>query len=349
VTDRIGKIRELGAARAYLLTSVENVRYVTGFTGDSSELLITEAGAYLFTDARYTEQAERDVDGAVEVVTTTAPERLRLIAKAMGRADRLALEREDVTLARFDGFSGVFGAGEYPDISAALLGMRAVKTESELALIRRAAAGNDVVLDEMTGRIHIGMSEMDVRAELLYQINRQGMESAFAPIVAAGLNSALPHATVTDYRLAGGDLLTLDFGCKYKGYCSDITRTFGLGNVDGERKNIYDIVKAAQQSALDAARPGAKAADVDAAARGVIESAGYGGYYRHGTGHGVGLRVHEPPVLNALSADKLEDGMVYTVEPGVYVPGLGGVRIEDMCIAGTGNVYSFSKEMIRIQ
>ncbi len=198
-------------------------------------------------------------------------------------------------------------------------------------------------------RIQAGISELDVRAELVYQINRQGMDSAFAPIVAAGLNSAIPHATVSGNVLKPGDFLTLDFGCKYNGYCSDITRTFGIGDIDAKLKKIYDIVKIAQQNAMDVASHAKTAPEIDAAARGTIEKAGYAEYFAHGTGHGVGLQIHELPVINARAQDVLCDGMVYTIEPGIYMPGLGGVRIEDTYVHGKGGLNKFSKELILIQ
>ncbi len=346
-----GNIVKLDIADGYLLTSEVNVAYTTGFTGDSSEFLSIGNQSYFFTDSRYTQQAEKDLDKNVQIITTGAPERLSAINKLLvaSNVKRLAIEKENVTVALLEEFQKVFGDLVLLDISPQLLKMRAIKTPAELEKIEKAAAGNEIVLKELQKIIRIGMSELDLRAELLYCINKQGMDSAFTPIVAAGKNSALPHATVTDYKLQPGDFLTLDFGCKYQGYCSDITRTFGIGDVDAKQKSIYDIVRQAQQAALDVACVGMSTKNIDMAARSVIEKKGYGSYYQHGTGHGVGLQIHELPVLNPRSDELLEPNMVYTIEPGIYIPGMGGVRIEDMCIAGRGNLYGFSKELNLIQ
>lgn len=344
------RLLALGMADAYFLTSEENVSYVTGFSGDSSEVLVTRDEVYFFTDARYTKQAEKDIENAY-IITTTAKERIPTIGDILfdNKINRLAIEKSAVTLQQFDAYDDVFDMDEYIDVSDELLQMRAIKQPEELEKIRFAAAGNEKALQALLPNIKIGMRELDIRAELIYQINKQGMDCAFAPIVAAGENSALPHATVSDYKIQSGDLLTLDFGCRYQGYCSDMTRTFAVGNIDEKRKRIYDIVKIAQQTALDAVQQGADAKGIDAAARNYITDAGYGDYYQHGTGHGVGLEIHERPVLNANSADVIVEDMVYTIEPGIYIPGVGGVRIEDLCIGRQGNLYKFSKELIVIE
>ncbi|MGI6152406.1 MAG: aminopeptidase P family protein [Christensenellaceae bacterium] len=343
------KVRELGLAQAYLITSEVNVSYVSGFMGDSSQLLITENEAYLFTDSRYTLEARAETEG-VEVVTTGAKERNESIAKALSeeRVKTLAIEKENVTIAGFAEYDEAFRMEEYVDISGALTDIRAVKQPFELERILKAAKACEVVLDGLLPIIKPGMTELELRAELLYLIHKQGMDSAFAPIVASGENSALPHARPSGRKLQKGDLLTLDFGCKYEGYCSDITRTFGIGNIDGRKKTIYDIVKAAQQKACDCAKTGAEARLVDACARDFIRKSGYGSNFGHGLGHGVGREVHEKPVLNPHSDAVLAENMVFTIEPGIYVEGLGGVRIEDMLVAGHGNAYSFTKELICI-
>lgn len=349
MSDIFKRIIDLDRADAYLFTSETNVSYMTGFSGDSSEFLLAGGRGFFFTDARYTQQALKDISEGVEIITTTAQERLGAIKKALAGAGSLAIEKRDVSLDTFELWQRELGVPEYADISQDMLRLRAVKSPVELQKISTAAAGNDVVLEKLVKIIQPGMTERDLKAELIYQINIQGMDCAFPPIVASGENSALPHATVTNRELRDGDMLTLDFGCRYMGYCSDITRTFGIGNVDGRLKSIYDIVCKAQEAAHLAAAREKSAKAVDFAARDLIEKHGYGEYYRHGTGHGVGLQIHELPVLNQHSEDTLLPGMVYTIEPGIYVPGLGGVRIEDMCIAGVGSLYGFSKELILIQ
>ena len=348
--DVAGRIFALNTADAYFLTSDVNVAYATGFSGDSSELLLAGGKAYFFTDSRYTLQAQKDISPEVELITTGAPDRIPAITEKLKahKVKSLAVEKDSLTVKRMDAYAKGFNCRDYSDISAELLTMRSIKTAGELNKISRAAKGNETVLKELLKRIKAGISEYDVKAELLYLTYKNGMEPAFDPIVAAGLNSALPHATTTENIIKNGDMLTIDFGCKYRGYCSDMTRTFGVGDVDAELKKIYYIVKSAQEAALEIAGPGVKAADADRAARDVIARGGYGDYYKHGTGHGVGLDIHELPVLGPNSKDLIAEGMVYTVEPGIYVGGLGGVRIEDMCV-NAGNFYTFSKELILIQ
>ena len=344
----IEAIRNTDKADAYLLSSVQNVAYATNFSGDCSQLLITAAGAYFFTDFRYVEQARMEVKNA-EVIMTGGGDRLPKINEYLsGNSIRtLGIEKDDVTVRVFEGYQGTFEPYySYVDIAENLLVLRMVKTEDELAKIKKAAKANEVALTETLPFIKPGVSELDVRAELEYRMQRQGMDLAFPTIVAAGLNSALPHATPSGYQLHEGDLLTIDFGCRYQGYCSDMTRTFGIGNIDGQRKKIYDIVKHAQKSAAVAAVPGADTLAVDAIARDIIAGHGYGEYYDHGTGHGVGRFIHELPVLNPRTSSVLEENMVYTVEPGIYIPGIGGVRIEDMHIGGQGSAYTFTKDLI---
>lgn len=345
--DIIQRIRQLGKADAYLISSVQNVAYATDFTGDCSQLLITLKGAYFFTDFRYAEQAANEVNDA-EIVVTGGGDRLLKMNEYLSddKIGRLGIEKEDVTLKVFEGYQNTFGDYNYADITNDLLLMRMIKMPGELEKIKKAARANEIALSETLPLIKPGISELDIRAELEYRMLRQGMDLAFPTIVAAGLNSALPHATPSAYQLKAGDLLTIDFGCRYQGYCSDMTRTFGIGNIDGERKKIYDIVKNAQEAASTSAVIGADTLYVDSIARDMIAQNGYGKFYDHGTGHGVGRFIHELPVLNPRSSTILEQNMVFTVEPGIYIPGVGGVRIEDMHIGGIGCVYEFTKELI---
>ncbi len=342
----IQKIRQLDSAEAYLLTSVENVAYATGFSGDSSQVLVTPGDAFFFTDSRFVEMAREEIGSRAEVICTGGQERLPSIAKRLSGIARLGIEQGNVTVREFGEFKKAFPTKEYTDISDDMLLMRMVKTEEELEKIGTAARANEVALNELLPYIKPGVCELDIRAELEYRMKKQGMDLAFPTIAAGGLNSAVPHATPSGYRIRSGDFLTLDFGCRYDGYCSDITRTFGIGNIDGESKKIYDIVNEAQRRAQQEAQIGADTYRVDEAARSYIAENGYGAYYDHGTGHGVGRQIHELPVLNPRSSYILQKNMVFTVEPGIYVPGLGGVRIEDTLVAGRGSVYEFSKELI---
>lgn len=341
------RILGIGLADGYLLTSDVNVAWATGFTGDSSYVLLTKPGNFFFTDSRFMLQAQKDVEGA-QVIEAKQQEFLHKIGEAIRDAGvrTLGVEKGSLTVNEFAGLDKEFQLSEYVDVSEALLGLRSIKTEDEIRKIETAAQASEAALEELLPLVRPGVSELELRAELLYRMYKRGMDSAFPPIVAAGENSAVPHATPSEYRIQSGDLLTLDFGCKYRGYCSDITRTFAVGNIDGEQKKIYDIVKEAQQRAAAFAQPGRPARDIDAAARGWIEAQGYGAYFGHGTGHGVGREVHELPIVNPRSEATLEKDMVFTVEPGIYVPGLGGVRIEDTLVAGRGSLYTFTKELM---
>lgn len=344
---KINKIIESGTADAYFITTPVNVSYLTGFSGDSSELLITPKSVYFFTDSRYTLLAEKELEN-IEIITTKANDRLNSISKILRNngVKTIGVEKDGLSLNQFSGYEEKFNIDSWIDISSVLLKYRAKKSPVEIENIKIAARGNEFVLEKLIKLIKPGVSELDIKAELLYLIYKQGMESAFAPIVAAGLNSAVPHAVPTGYKLKDGDILTLDFGCKYSGYCSDITRTFAVGNIDEQLKKIYDIVREAQQNALDYSKVDNNAAKIDKIAREHIAKNGYGDYFGHGTGHGVGMLIHELPVLNPSSTDIIENDMVFTIEPGIYVPGLGGVRIEDTCIGNKGSVYSFTKDLI---
>ncbi len=342
----VQKIREWNTAEAYLLTSVENVAYVSGFSGDSSQVLILPEEVFFFTDARFVEMARREIGDRAQVICTGSQERLPEIAKRLNEIAILGIEQGNVTVKEFYALKRDLDISEYVDISDKMFLERMINTKEEIEKICFAAKANEIALHELLPYIKPGISELDIRAELEYRMKKQGMDLAFPTIAAGGKNSAIPHATPSSYRIKNGDLLTLDFGCRFNGYCSDITRTFGIGNIDGESKKIYDIVNEAQKRAVCEAQIGADTLHVDETARNYIAENGYGEYYEHGTGHGVGRQIHELPVLNSRSSTMIQENMVFTVEPGIYVPEFGGVRIEDTLIAGQGSVYEFSKELI---
>jgi len=232
----------------------------------------------------------------------------------------------------------------------ALSGLRIVKDETEISAIRRAVVIAEDALKATLPLIRLGMTERELAAELTMQLLRAGSqpEMPFSPIVASGPNSALPHATPTERALKPGDLLILDWGATADGYVSDITRTFAAGEIDAELAKIHSIVQQSNASGRDAIRPDNTAQDIDRASRTVIESAGYGQYFIHRTGHGIGLEAHEPPYIREGNTQSLTPGMTFTVEPGIYLPGRGGVRVEDdLLVTGTGgeSISTYNREI----
>ncbi len=232
----------------------------------------------------------------------------------------------------------------------ALAPLRAVKDADEVDAMRRAVAAAETALEATLPRIRAGMTERELASELTLQLLRAGSDTElpFPPIVASGPQSALPHAIPGDRRLQPGDMLIVDWGAAVGGYISDLTRTFAVARVDGELSRIHAVVAEANAAGRDAARPGAACADVDRAARAVIEAAGYGGQFIHRTGHGIGLEAHEPPYISADNQDRLAPGMTFTVEPGIYLPGRGGARVEDNLLitpAGAETLTSLPREL----
>ena len=342
----IGAMAEKGLKAAWML-SPENIRYLTGFAGEGS-LFVSEEGAIILTDFRYIEQAARESPN-VPVVRTTgdlkAEEALGNLLEERGLKS-VAIERNLVTLDTFDRLpKGV----EYPSLSGIPERMRRVKDESELDLIRKASRIACRAFDEMLSVIRAGMTEKEVAIELNNRMLRLGSEKeAFSTIACAGINGALPHAVPTDHVLAEGELLTLDFGAQVNGYKTDMTRTVAIGKVSDGLKAVYDAVLTAQGMALDAIRAGVSCREVDKIARDYLD-ARYPGAFGHGLGHSVGLFIHEGPQLSAKSEDVLEAGQIMTVEPGVYIPGLGGCRIEDIVVitaTGYENLIDAPKHLI---
>ncbi len=348
---RIAKLREAmtqAQADAALITADENIRYYSGFSGSSSQLLITQTEKHLFTDARYSEQAESETD--FTVIETKSPARLAAIferAKAGGK--RLGIDLSGVSYMTYKGYLTQIDEAGIVDISEIIKAQRIVKDETELALIAKGARHNDALFSHLCGLIRPGVTELDIKAEIIYYMNKNGADSAFAPIVASGPNSSLPHATPTNRRVQPGDLVTMDYGCRFDGYCSDFTRTVGILDIDKEQQKVYDIVKCAGDTALQMLADGVAARVADAAARDYIAQHGYAEAFGHGLGHGVGLFIHEAPTLNEISADTLADGMVVTVEPGIYLKGRFGVRIEDLCVikhGGSVNLTAAPRDLI---
>lgn len=320
-------------ADALLVTRLPNVRYLTGFTGSSAQLLVTGSEAVFFTDPRYEEQARRQVPDVRRHIYRwkEVPGIFARVSRELG-AERMAFESADVTYQTYRQLQESADLELVP-VSDVVEGLRRTKDPEEVELIGRAQEATDEAFDRVLAKLVEGVTEREVALELEQAMRFGGAEkTAFDTIVAFGENAAEPHHGPSDRPLARGDVVKMDFGCVVDGYNSDMTRTVAFGEPDPRLREIHDVVLRAQQAGIAAVRAGIRGGDADEAARSVIREAGHADHFGHSLGHGVGLEVHEAPGLRAGSDEELPEGAVVTVEPGVYVPGLGGVRIEDMVV-----------------
>ncbi len=324
-----------------LLTSPHNVRYCSGFTGEDSFLLVGRRWVRLLTDGRFAEQARIECPHVKAIVR--AGRMVDTVRDALaGRKVRfLGIEGDSMTVALRARLEKALGGVRIKPLSGEVESLRQVKDAGELAAIRRAVRTAEKAFRALVAggaRNFIGRSERRIAAELEYQMRLAGASAAsFETIVAAGAHSALPHYRPGGTKIRRGDAVLIDFGAVVDGYCSDLTRVVFVGTIPPKFARIYEIVRLGQAAGIKAVRPGATCGSVDAAARAVISDAGYGEAFAHGLGHGLGLEVHEGPSLGRAVKQRLRAGMVVTVEPGIYLPGVGGVRIEDdVAVTGDG-------------
>ena len=337
-----------------LVTHPPNVRYLCGFTGTAGALLLGELGQVFFTDGRYTQQAKEQVEGARVVISRSNPvwAAARLLQKR-ARREVLGVEAEHMSLAARAGFARAASRStRLRPLSYLVERQRMIKDAEEIRKIRAAVLLASGLFDKIIQFVRPGVYETDVAAELEYAARKAGaQEMSFPTIVASGKRSALPHGRASRQRIPKRGFVVFDFGVILDGYCSDMTRTLYVGRPSEQARNMYSAVRQAQQAGLDAVAMGVSAGDVDGAARRVLRRAGWGRYFTHSTGHGVGLEIHEPPRLAAGERELLSAGMVVTVEPGVYVHEEGGVRIEDMVVVGdraSEVLTPTSKELIAV-
>lgn len=328
-------MRESGL-QAMLVSHGPNIRWLTGFSGSSALLWVQPGSAALITDFRYSTQASEELaDGiTVRITSTDLFDELAGCLNAWGSVARAGFEDASLSVRDRRALGEVCGGVMWEPAGALVSELRAAKDREEIEAITRAVHVAEAALSDLTGQITEGISERDLASELIFRLHREGSDSMpFDPIVAAGPRSALPHAQPSSRELREGDLLLVDFGATVDGYCSDMTRMFTLGQASSWQRELHEIVARAVHEAIEATQAGVAARDIDRAARDVIEEAGFGGRFGHGTGHGVGLEVHERPSVNARSTEILPEGSVVTIEPAVYLPGRGGVRLEQMVLA----------------
>ena len=328
----------------FLVTNLVNVRYLCGFLGTSGFLFLTAGRNVFVTDFRYQEEAarmfagraslEQGTDWEVVIEKGNRPKVIKELLKA-GGTGTLGIE-SSVSYDFFEALSKIHR--RLKPLRGVVEGLRTVKDDGEIALIGRAVARAEAALLDVKPYIRKGTREKTIALMLEERLKKRGCNhTPFDIIVASGNNAAMPHAKTSDMKLSPGDLVVVDWGGEADGYCSDMTRTFLLGGGDpAKQRRLYGAVLAANRKAIAAVRAGMQARAVDGVARETIRKAGYGDYFGHGTGHGVGLEVHEMPRISWAAKDKIDENMVFTIEPGVYIPGLGGARIEDMVLVRSG-------------
>jgi Xaa-Pro aminopeptidase len=348
--ERVSRLRARLAEEqldGLLITNEHNRRYLSGFVGTAGYLLVTQDDAVLATDFRYTEQAGIQAPGWRVDRITGRLQWFPALVKEFG-VRRLGFEADDVTVSLHGRLGEAVSEAklevELKPTSGITLNLRALKDPEEIALLQKAIDVSDQAFEEVAAGIEPGQTEEEIAWRFEQAVRNRGAESiSFDTIVAVGPNAARPHHRAGDTQVVEGQTIVFDCGAQYQGYCSDLTRTVVVGKADDKTKQIYDIVHVAQLAAIEMIRPGMTGAEADGIARKVIEEAGHGDDFGHSLGHGVGLEVHENPGVGPNSTGRLEEGMVLTVEPGIYLPGWGGVRIEDVVVLERDGARLMSK------
>lgn len=337
--SRVQKLRERLAKDeldALFVSNGENRRYVSGFVSTAGYLLVTQTEAIICTDFRYTELAAQQAPGWRVERIGGKPDWLANLTKEL-EIGTLGFEADDITVATLERFKKALKDNDAdPELSPTSgigVDLRAYKDAGELELLQRAIDIGDQAFEETAAQLRVGMTETEAAWIFEKAVRERGAESiSFETIVAVGPNAARPHHATSDAVLVEGQTIVFDCGARYQGYCSDLTRTVVLGDADDEIKRVYDIVHTAQLAAIDMVKPGMTGDECDAIARTIISEAGHENDFGHSLGHGLGLEVHENPGVGPNAKGKLENGMPFTIEPGIYIPGWGGVRIEDVVV-----------------
>ena len=336
-----------------LLTSRYSRHYCAEYDIAEGVAIVTKAGCRYFTDSRYIEDAQKNLKGFEVIEMNRQNPYNQLLNQAIADFDvaTLGYEEDYLTVAEYNRYENGLNTKLLP-FNAKIHSFRGAKEEWELDLMRKAQSITDKAFAEIITRLKVGMTEKELQAELIYCLYKNGADGlAFSPIVVSGPNTSLPHGVASDRVIREGDFVTMDFGAQYQGYCSDMTRTVAVGYASEEMKEVYNTVLKAQLAGIAATKAGIPGGEVDGAARAVIEEAGYGKYFGHGYGHSVGLEIHEAPNCGFASQQIMVENCVASAEPGIYLPGKFGVRIEDVLIykeGGYENITASPKNLIII-
>lgn len=336
-TKRMDRLRQTLAKQGLdgiYLTNLTNIRYMTGFTGSSAAALVTPAGQYFISDGRYLEMSRQQVKGFERFISHLTHLEIIKANELIPAGLKLAFEGDFMSVNQYQQLQTLFPAVAWTATSRIIEELAAVKDTLELSALRTAVEITDRVYAEVLPLIHAGVTEKTIANELATRYRLYGDGEAYDSIVAGGPNSALPHAVPSDRPFRNGDFIVIDAAARYAGYHADMTRTPVVGKPTGKHEEIYAIVKDAQQAGCDAIKAGISCREIDAVTRDIITARGYGEHYIHSTGHGLGLEIHTMPRLSQTSVDSLKENYVVTMEPGIYLAGWGGVRIEDDIIVG---------------
>ncbi len=329
-----------------LITNPVDIRYLTGFVGDDSWAVVPTEGkrVHVLSDARFTEQIKREAPQVTAHIRKKGlADELAIVAGALG-LKQLALSKDHITLAQMQALRSKVKGVKFKPVDDGLVEQRAVKDAGEIKLIQKALVIQQKAFIELLPMVQPGVSENDLAAELEYRMRRLGADGpSFNTIVAFDANAALPHAIPGSRKLKSNGLVLIDWGAKFGGYCSDLTRVVAVGRVSAKLRHIYEVCREAQLAAIQAIGPGKSVKEIDKVARDIITKAGFGKEFGHGLGHGIGLDIHEQPVLSWRVEERLQAGQVVTVEPGIYLPGVGGVRLEDDVLVTAGGKQVLSE------
>lgn len=336
----------------FIVTNISSIRYLSGFAGSTAGMILGEGMSVLITDFRYKEQAQKEVEEGIEVRVDTRDVLTVICEMLDGYEGKVGFESAHLSYQSYSKIRDKV-KGDLVGIEDAVERFRRVKDQTEIERIEKAVRIADEVFEDIIAELCAGTTEVEIAGRLDYMLRmKSGEVPAFDTIVACGEHASLPHARPGFRRIANGDMVKMDFGAIWEGYRSDLTRTVVVGKASEKVKEIYQIVLEANSVAIDGVRPGISAGEVDRLARSVIEKAGYGDNFGHSLGHGVGLDVHELPRLSSRNSQCLEPGNVVTIEPGIYIPGWGGVRIEDMVVVtenGCRVLTSAPKNLIEVK